>query len=158
MSLYPSTMKASNRMKAMAMWMHTGTGTGMSRMTMSRGVYMMMSCIMLLLLSIAYVPLYVDAQTGCAIPGTGPYYGAPVGASTSCGGNTQSNGGGCWCDDACYTYQDCCPNYANICKVPYIAGISPPNGPTSGGTKITINGGAFSGQGTLKFYQPTSGK
>lgn len=61
---------------------------------------------------------------------------APTSNPTSCGGSTSSNPGcadyygNCWCDDACFTYGDCCNDYVQTCKVPVVNVIAPPNGPT----------------------------
>ena len=87
-----------------------------------------------------------------------PNSGAPAGNDVSCGGSTSNfeacgdYWGNCWCDDACYTYGDCCYDYLQKCKIPSIQSISPPNGPSSGGILITLNGGSFSSQGTLVWY------
>lgn len=119
---------------------------------------------LLLLLALALLlvaqlqPAHAGQACTCTTPGQGPPLGAPQGNPNSCGGCAAAGGNpDGWCDDACYTYNDCCSDYASICKIPNIAGISPPNGPTGGGIPITINGGSFSSSGTFAFYQPSSG-
>lgn len=48
----------------------------------------------------------------------------------------------CACDDACWIYNDCCPDICQ-CYIPNIAGVSPLSGPTAGGTLLTITGAKF---------------
>ncbi len=53
---------------------------------------------------------------------------------------------GCWCDDACRLFGDCC-NDNCTCQVPQIAAVHhaamPAGGPTVGGTPITVQGMNF---------------
>ncbi len=50
--------------------------------------------------------------------GQSPSYGSPSTGQTcegSCGGQSQN---GCWCDDQCKLYGDCCPDYGPFCLTP----------------------------------------
>jgi hypothetical protein len=65
----------------------------------------------------------------------------------SCATATQSfcdgrSPGGCWCDDACLTYNDCCADYRQSCDGPIVASFTPLKRDTSGGT-LTISGDRF---------------
>ncbi len=50
---------------------------------------------------------------------------------------------GCYCDELCVSYDDCCPNYAPACETLYVFDITPSSGPTIGGTEVRIRGRNF---------------
>lgn len=39
-----------------------------------------------------------------------------TGMTGSCASHCGGDGGGCWCDAGCMANQDCCPDYAQVCK------------------------------------------
>lgn len=57
-----------------------------------------------------------------------------------CGGVTPN---GCWCDDACFSFDDCCSSYFRDCKKPTINLVNPTTAATEGGVPITVIGGGF---------------
>jgi large repetitive protein len=59
-----------------------------------------------------------------------------------CGGQSSS---GCWCDDACLEFNDCCSNFVSFCGVPQIDNVFPASSPTPGGQLLTITGTRLSG-------------
>lgn len=59
-----------------------------------------------------------------------------------CGGNSNYQ---CWCDDACFTYGDCCSDARSACYVPRINGITPSRAPTTG-AQLTLTGSNFGSQ------------
>ncbi|MEW5853782.1 MAG: IPT/TIG domain-containing protein [Myxococcota bacterium] len=70
-----------------------------------------------------------------------------VRAASSCAGYCGANAGSCWCDDACFNYNDCCSDVRTTCYVPAIGSVTPTHTPTQG-APITIAGVKFGPGGT----------
>lgn len=64
----------------------------------------------------------------------------------NCGGPAST---GCWCDDACFSFNDCCCDYVETCAVPEIQSIFPSAGPTAGNAAITLTGSNLAPGGSL---------
>ena len=60
-------------------------------------------------------------------------------------GESSKAGLGCWCDDACCAYNDCCWDNVRNCKAPLIDGVQPSRAPTGPlkSTIITLTGDGF---------------
>ncbi|HYD49457.1 MAG TPA: IPT/TIG domain-containing protein [Terriglobales bacterium] len=52
---------------------------------------------------------------------------------------------GCYCDDACPQYGDCCSDYDALCAIPAISTSAPASVPTSGGAVVTLQGARLDG-------------
>lgn len=89
------------------------------------------------------------AAVVCLIAMLAPQPAAQGQCADSCGFQSPA---GCWCDDACLTYNDCCGDIYTTCYVPAVASIVPPAVPTAGGT-ITIIGSEFHSQGPASRVQ-----
>ncbi len=49
---------------------------------------------------------------------------------------------GCYCDESCFLYGDCCFNMLSTCIAPVLTNVRPSNGPTSG-RSVTLAGRSF---------------
>lgn len=82
---------------------------------------------------------------------------------TYCAGNCGNEieygiGKTCWCDDACFEYGDCCPDFIDICKIPKLYGVSPRRSATEGGVPSTLTGKDFGSNSDPETEEPTPSK
>lgn len=112
-------------------------------------------------LSIAALVAFVAACTSSPASAQG---GGPQCTVNTCGGYLSGGTNACWlthgnlnecrapegcfCDELCVSYDDCCPNYAPACETLYVFDIAPSSGPTIGGTEVRIRGRNF-GEGAF---------